>query len=161
MRPYTDIGLSERSLMKPEPDSSIGNSTGNLTGTKVFHDGVQDDIESLISTLSDGLSNESYYRMLISLETWAYGYKQDVSLIDAFDKAQQEYINSQKLGNTAGNSVTSINQLNSTDVFNADLAASYKIVNDYTVVRFDNKPERVKNSSLLDYYKEWYSKNAL
>ena len=158
---YSDMGASEASALKPEPEYATGTDTGNMGAVKEFYYGVENDLVSMVKVLESGFTNESYYRMLAELRTWALAFKKD-KLLDEFTNAEYIHSRMMSLGNSNGSvSVTSSSYTyQSVEVFDPAIVPSYSTSNDFVAVSFNNKPVKSKSNDLGRYYADWYSLNV-
>jgi hypothetical protein len=160
-QPYSDMGPTEASALKPEPEYATGTDTGNMGAINQFYAGVENDLVLLTKTLEGGFSNESYYRMLTELRTWALAYKK-TNLLDEFTRAEYLHSGMMSLGSANGavSPTSSTYTYQTVEVFDPTIVPKYSVVNDYTETTFSKKPATL-GSGLSDYYKNWFSLNVV
>lgn len=159
-QPYSDMGPTEASALKPEPEYATGTDIGNMGAINQFYAGVENDLVLLTKTLEAGFSNESYYRMLAELRTWALSYKK-TNLLDEFTRAEYLHSGMMSLGSANGSvsPTSSTYTYQTVEVFDPTIVPSYSITNDYSENGFSKKPATA-GSGLSDYYKNWFAINA-
>lgn len=164
------FGATEQFMLKPEPESSVGTDTSTYESTREFKKGIQSDLVSVVNNMRGAILQEGYYRLVMNMKMWAFPYKKEIDLLNAFDQAEVDFVDKTRPGAKSTISDTSkssarefdryrVGRLHSSDVdvLNDDKLPTYIINNDYSEIHYGEQPIRLVGQSLMDNYVDWYN----